>query len=51
MTAYVDLAETDDALEEVDAAYREKYTRGYPSIVPSIVAPVARAATLKLSPR
>jgi hypothetical protein len=47
----VDLVETDDANDVVDAAYREKYTRRYPSIVPSIVAPTARAATLKLSPR
>jgi hypothetical protein len=46
----VDLAET-DATDEVDTAYREKYSRRYPSIVPSIVAPEARAATLKLSPR
>jgi hypothetical protein len=47
----VDLAETDDATDEVDIAYRDKYTRRYPSIIPSIVAPKARAATLKLSPR
>jgi len=46
----VHLAET-DATDEVDTAYREKYSRRYPSIVPSIVAPEARAATLKLSPR
>jgi len=48
---YVDLVETDDANDVVDTAYREKYARRYPSIVPSIVAPTARAATLKLSPR
>jgi hypothetical protein len=47
----VDLLETDDANNEVDTAYREKYSRRYPGIVPSIVAPKARAATLKLSPR
>jgi hypothetical protein len=47
----VDLVETDDANDEVDTAYREKYNRRYPGIVPSIVSPKARAATLKLSPR
>jgi hypothetical protein len=47
----VDLVETEDANDTVDTAYREKYSRLYPSIVPSIVAPKARAATLKLSPR
>jgi hypothetical protein len=47
----VDLVETEDANDKVDTAYREKYSRLYPSIVPSIVAPKARAATLKLSPR
>ena len=43
--------ETDDVGDEVDAAYRAKYGRRYPSIVPAIVAPEARAATLKLVPR
>ncbi|MFL5962408.1 MAG: DUF2255 family protein [Gaiellaceae bacterium] len=47
----VDLVETDDINDDVDAAYREKYSRRYASIVPSIVAPEARAATLKLVPR
>ncbi len=47
----VALVETDNADDAVDTAYREKYSRRYPSIVPSIVAPTARAATLKLSPR
>jgi hypothetical protein len=46
----VTLVETDD-VNEVDTAYRTKYGRRYPSIVPSIVAPEARAATLKLVPR
>jgi hypothetical protein len=46
----VTLVETDDVGDELDAAYREKYGRRYPSIVPSIVAPDARAATLKLVP-
>jgi hypothetical protein len=44
----VTLVETDDAGDEVDAAYHAKYGRRYPSIVPGIVAPEARAATLKL---
>lgn len=47
----VTLGETDDVGDEVDAAYRAKYGRRYPSIVPAIVAPDARAATLKLVPR
>jgi hypothetical protein len=47
----VNLVETDEVNDEVDAAYRAKYGRRYPSIVPSIVAPDARAATFKLLPR
>jgi hypothetical protein len=47
----VDLIETDDLDDELDTAYREKYGRRYPSIVPSIVTPEARAATLELVPR
>jgi hypothetical protein len=47
----VDLVETGDAGDEIDAAYREKYGRRYASILPSIVAPEARAATLELVPR
>ena len=47
----VSLVETDAANDEVDAAYHAKYDRRYPSIVPRIVAPEARAATLKLGPR
>jgi hypothetical protein len=47
----VDLVETDEAGDDVDAAYTTKYGRRYPTIVPSIVAPQARAATLKLTPR
>jgi hypothetical protein len=47
----VDLVETDEAGDDVDAAYEAKYGRRYPNIVPSIVAPQARAATLKLTPR
>jgi hypothetical protein len=46
----VDLVETKDVNGEVDTAYRSKYGRRYPSIVPSILAPEARAATLKLVP-
>jgi hypothetical protein len=47
----VDLVETDDVNDELDIAYHAKYGRRYPSIVPSIVAPEARAATLRLVPR
>jgi hypothetical protein len=47
----VELIETDDARDTVDAAYQTKYGRHYPSIVPSIVAPEAQAATLKLVPK
>ena len=46
----VGLVETDEAGEQLDAAYQTKYGR-YPTIVPSIIAPQARAATLKLVPR
>ena len=46
----VSLVETDEVDDDVDAAYRLKYERRYPMIVPSIVAPAARAATLKLVP-
>jgi hypothetical protein len=47
----VALAETDERADEIDAAYDRKYGHRYPTIVPSIVAPEARAATLKLVPR
>ena len=47
----VALVETDEADDRIDAAYREKYSPRYPTIVPSIVAPAARAATLRLVPR
>lgn len=39
-----------DMNDAIDAAYRTKYRR-YASIVPSIVTPAARAATLKLVSR
>jgi hypothetical protein len=45
------IVETDEAGDEVDAAYWSTYGRRYPSIVPSIVSSEARAATLKLVPR
>jgi len=45
------LVETDERTDAVDAAYEAKYSRRYPTIVPSIVAPQARAATLRLEPR
>jgi len=47
----VSLVETEAANDQVDAAYHAKYDRRYPSIVPSIVTPDARAATLRLAPR
>jgi hypothetical protein len=47
----VSLIETDEVNDEVDAVYQAKYGRRYPTTVPSIVAPEARAATLKLVPR
>jgi hypothetical protein len=47
----VSLTETHDVNDEVDAAYQAKYGSRYPTIVPSIVTPDARAATLKLVPR
>ena len=47
----VDLVETDDANDIVDAAYHAKSGRRYPTIIASIVAPEARSATLKLIPR
>jgi hypothetical protein len=47
----VTLVETNDVDDELDTAYHTKYGRRYPSIVLSIVAPEARAATLKLVPR
>ena len=46
----VSLVETDDAGERIDAAYQSKYGGRYPTIVPSIVAPQARSATLQLVP-
>jgi hypothetical protein len=48
---HVNLIETEDANDFIDAAYDAKYGRRYPTIVPSIVAPTACAATLKLVPR
>jgi hypothetical protein len=45
------LVETDDLIDEIDAAYRAKYHRYADSVVGSVVTPNARAATLKLVPR
>jgi hypothetical protein len=47
----VQLVETDDLSDEVDAAYRAKYLRYAANIVGSVVTPSARAAMLKLVPR
>jgi hypothetical protein len=46
----VELVEPDNKGDAVDAAYEAKYGRRYPTIVPSIMAPQARAATFKLVP-
>jgi hypothetical protein len=46
----VSLVETDEGSERIDAAYQAKYGPRYPTIVPSILASEARAATLKLVP-
>jgi hypothetical protein len=46
----VELVETANEGDAVDAAYEAKYGRRYPTIVPSIVTTQARAATLKLVP-
>jgi hypothetical protein len=42
--------EVDGPHEEIDVAYWDKYRR-YPGIVPSIVKPEARTATLRLVPQ
>jgi hypothetical protein len=47
----VELIETEDAQDAVDAAYQAKYGSRYASIVPSIVVPEAQAATLKVVPK
>ena len=46
----VELIEIDDVNDELDSAYRTKYCGRYATIVPSIVSPQAREATLKLVP-
>ncbi|MGN6168165.1 MAG: DUF2255 family protein [Solirubrobacteraceae bacterium] len=46
----VALVETNQAGEQIDAAYQAKYGARYPTLVPSILAPHARAATLKVIP-
>ena len=47
--AFVEVTEA-DINDQIDAAYAEKYRR-YPSIIPSINDPKARAAGIKLVPR
>lgn len=47
-----DAGEGEGALNgQIDAAYDAKYGRRYPTIVPRIVRPEARVATLRLVPR
>ncbi len=45
------LVEADDGNDQIDAAYRSKYSHYADSIVGTILSPQARAATLKLVPR
>jgi hypothetical protein len=47
----VQFVETDDANDAVDDAYRSKYTRYGARYVDPMLAPEARATTLKLVPR
>ena len=49
--ADVGFVETGDLNDQIDAAYRAKYGRRYPTIVPGIVNETARSATLRLEPR
>ena len=46
----VRLVETDDLIDQIDAAYRTKYRRYAASVIDTIVSPQARAATLRLVP-
>ena len=47
----VRLAETDEATDGIDAAYRAKYRQYAGRILNSVLTPNAQAATLKLVPR
>jgi hypothetical protein len=47
----VQLVETDDLIDEIDAAYRTKYNRYPANIIGGVLTPQARAATLRLVPR
>jgi hypothetical protein len=47
---FVDVEPSDAIHAEIDAAYREKYSR-YLQYVPPVLTPKARAATLQLLPR
>ena len=46
----VELIDTDDASDAVDAAYHSKYDRSDPSILPSFVAPQVNPASTVQSP-
>ncbi len=49
---FVDVVEADDDIhDQIDAAYRTKYRRHSAQYVNPMVAPEARAATIKLVPR
>ena len=47
----VQLVETDDLIDEIDAAYRTKYNRYPANIIGGVLTPQAQAATLRLVPR
>jgi hypothetical protein len=48
----VEFVDADHGIDdEIDAAYRTKYSRYAPSIVGTVVTPAARSATIKLVPR
>ena len=47
----VQLVETDDLVDEIDAAYRTKYNRYPANIIGGVLTSQAQAATLRLVPR
>ncbi len=47
----VQLIETDDQADEIDADYRAKYNRYPANIVATVLTPQAQAATFRLVPR
>jgi hypothetical protein len=49
--SFVDLDVNRQLNEQIDAAYRDKYSRYAASIVNTILTPAAQSATLQLEPR